>query len=228
MGTVTAKSIIDKAATQLIDIANVRWTRAELLAWLNDGLRQIVLLQPNATNTVASVRLTAGTRQQLPTDGWMLLDVIRNMGTSGSTPGRAIRVIAREVMDGFDPDWHSTTASTVVQNYIYSLEDQTAFYVYPPSPGTNYIEINYSRQPTDLVAETGVIPVFDIYQSALVDYILFRACSKDGEYTAGLAMAQMYLGTFVSAVTGKESSENKNSPDLQLFPSAPSPAASNP
>ena len=36
MGTITAKYIIDKAAVQLIDITNIRWTRAELLGWIND------------------------------------------------------------------------------------------------------------------------------------------------------------------------------------------------
>jgi len=81
MGTVTAKTIIDKAAIQLIDLTNIRWTRAELLSWLNDGMRQIVLIQPSASTTTVSKLLVAGTRQTLPVDGWLLLSVYRNMGT---------------------------------------------------------------------------------------------------------------------------------------------------
>lgn len=135
MGTVTAGAIIDKAASQLIDIAGVRWTRAELLKWLNDGLRQIVLMQPTATNTPVAVQLTAGTRQLLPTGGWLLLGIYRNMGTTGTTPGRAVRVISRELIDGFNPNWHTATASAVTQNYIYDLQDQTAYYVYPQVRG---------------------------------------------------------------------------------------------
>jgi hypothetical protein len=218
MGTVTAKAIIDKATVQLIDLTNVRWTRSELLAWLNDGLRQIVSIQPNATSTTASVKLVAGTRQTIPTGGWLLLQIYRNMGTTGTTPGRAIRIVSRELLDNFNPNWHTDTQKAEVRNYIYDIQDQLAFYVYPPNTGTQYVELNYSVQPADLTAETQVIPIFDIYQSALVDYILYRACSKDAEYAPGLALAQGYLSTFVAAIQGKSGTEMTNDPVQSLNP----------
>ena len=221
MATVTAGQIIDKAVVQLIDIAGVRWTRAELLKWLNDGLRQIVLMQPTATNTPVAVKLVAGTRQTLPTNGWLLLGIYRNMGTSGSTPGRAIRVISRELLDAYDPNWHTATASATTKNYIYDLQDQTAYYVYPPSTGTNYIEINYSAQPADLTSESQVIPMFDLYQNPLLDYIMFRACTKDAEYAPGVQLGQMYLTTFTAATNVKEASETKATPEQGLQPRNP-------
>lgn len=221
MGTVTAGAIIDKAVIQLIDISGVRWTRAELLKWLNDGLRQIVLMQPNATNTPGAVQLVAGTRQILPTGGWMLLGVYRNMGTTGTTPGRAVRIISRELLDAFNPSWHTATPSAVTTNYIYDLQDQTAYYVYPPSTGTNYIEINYSLQPTDLTSESQTIPMFDVYQGPLLDYIMFRACTKDAEYAPGVALGQLYLTTFTAATNIKEQSEIKGTPEQGLLPRNP-------
>lgn len=218
MGTVTAKTIIDKASVQLIDLANIRWTRSELLSWLNDGMRQIVLIQPSASSTTVSKQLVAGTRQTLPTGGWLLLQMYRNMGTNGTTPGRAIRIVSRELLDNFNPNWHTATAAAEVRNYIYDIQDQTVFYVYPPNTGTQYVELNYSAQPVDLTSETDVIPIFDIFQSALVDYILYRACSKDAEYAPGLALAQGYLATFVAAVSGKAQTETTNDPVQALNP----------
>lgn len=221
MGTVTAKAIIDKATIQLIDLANIRWTRAELLSWLNDGMRQIVTIQPSASSTTVSKQLVAGTRQTLPDDGWLLLAVYRNMGTNGTTPGRAIRIISREIIDGFNPDWHTDTAKAEVRNYVYTNQDQLAFYVYPPNTGTQYVELNYSAQVADLTSETDVIPIFDIFQSALVDYILYRACSKDAEYAPGLQLAQGYMATFVAAIQGKSESEVTNDPTTALGPRNP-------
>lgn len=218
MGTVTAQTIINKAAIQLTDIANIRWTRAELLSWLNDGMRQIVLMQPSASSTTVSKLLTTGTRQTLPSDGWLLLQVYRNMGTSGTAPGRAIRIVSREVLDAFNPNWHSEIPKAEVKNYIYDIQDQQAFYVYPPNNGTQYIELNYSAQPANLTSESQVIPIFDIFQSALMDYILFRACSKDAEYAPGLQLAQGYLATFTGAVQGKSQSETVNEPVNSLNP----------
>ena len=216
MGTVTAQTIINKAAIQLTDIANVRWTRAELLSWLNDGMRQIVLIQPSGSSTTVSMQLTAGTRQSIPTDGWLLLQIYRNMGVSGSTPGRAIRIVSREILDGFNPNWHTDTAAAEVRNYIYDAQDQLAFYVYPPNTGTGYIELNYSAQPTNLTSESQTIPIFDVFQQSLVDYILFRACSKDAEYAPGLQLAQAYLATFTAGVQGKSQSEATNDPTNAL------------
>jgi hypothetical protein len=221
MGTVTAQTIINKAAIQLTDIANIRWTRAELLSWLNDGMRQIVVIQPSASSTTSVIKLSAGTRQFIPSDGWLLLAIYRNMGTTGTTPGRAIRIISREILDGFNPDWNSDTAKAEVRNYIYTNQDQLAFYVYPPNTGTQYIEINYSAQPTDLTSESQVIPIFDIFQTALVDYIMYRACSKDAEYAPGVALAQGYMTTFVAAIQTKTASEVTNDPTQALSPRNP-------
>jgi hypothetical protein len=76
--------------------------------------------------------------------------------------------------------------------------------------------LNYSAQPTNLTSESQTIPIFDIFQSALVDYILFRACSKDAEYAPGLQLAQGYLATFTASVQGKTQSEAVNDPTNAL------------
>jgi hypothetical protein len=215
MGTITAQTIVNNAALQLTDVSNVRWTSAELLSWLNDGLRQIVTMQPNAASKIGTIALIAGTRQSIPSDGWMLLRVLRNMGTDGLTPGRAIRVISREVMDAFNPYWHTDTPTLEVKNFIYDIEDQLAFHVYPPQKSGQYIELNYSQSPTNLTLSQA-IPIFDVFASALLDYIMYRACSKDAEYAPGLQLAQLYLSTFTAAIAVKDKSEKEVTPDNAL------------
>jgi hypothetical protein len=216
MGTITAKSIIDKASTQLLDPNNTRWPRTELLGWINDAQRQITVMSPNATNKVAVVQLVAGTRQNIPADGWTLLDVIRYMGTTGTTPGRVPRIVSQQVLNDFNPNWHSATPSTVPLNYIYDQQDQTVFYVYPPSNGKGYLQLNYSPIPSDLSSENSTITVNDIFQTAILDYVLYRANSKDAEYAPGVTLAAGYLQTFMATMQAKSDQELKNSPNQQL------------
>jgi hypothetical protein len=216
MSTITAKTIIDKASIQLLDTSNVRWTRAELLSWINDAQRQIVIMSPNATNKVATYKLIAGTRQSIPSDGWTLLEVIRYMGTNGTTPGRAIRLTSRELLDSFNPDWHSDTPSSVPKHYVFDLQDQTAFFVYPPNNGNGYIQLNYSPDPADLTAESQTINLNNIFETAILDYVLYRACSKDAEYAPGLQLASGYLTTFMASMGQKDQSETANSPNQQF------------
>lgn len=222
MSIITAQSIINKASTLLLDPTNARWTRAELLGWLNDGQRQIVLVAPNATNKVATIKLAAGTRQSIPSDGWTLLNVIRYMGTDGTRPGRAVRVTSQQLLDSYNPNWHAATPTVVPQSYVFDQQDQTVFYVYPPNTGNGYVQINYSPEPVDLTSESQTINVRDIFQTALLDYILYRACSKDAEYAPGLQLAAGYLQTFNMAMGVKQDSELKNSPNQNLQPRNPS------
>lgn len=204
MSTITAQSVVDKVQVILQDTTGVRWPDSELLDWLNDGQREIVLYKPNAFIKNLAVRMAGGTKQSLPADSVQLIDVVRNMGTNGTTPGRAVRITMREVLDSQLPDWHSATPNSVVKHYVYSLLDPKNFYVYPPQPaaGQGYIELVYGASPTDTTLG-GTITLDDIYQNVLVDYILYRAYSKDTEYAADQNRAATHQNAYIAALTGK-------------------------
>lgn len=221
MAVVTVGGLIDKASNLLFDVTNIKWPRSEWLYWLNVGQRAIVVLQPASTNEIEVIKLVAGARQSIPTHGWLLLDVIRNMGTNGTTPGRAIRVVSRHLLDTYNPSWNTDTAAAEVRNYVFDPQDQTAFFVYPPNTGTGYIEINYSYVPQDLTSEASLVTVPDAYESALLDYMLFRACSKATDVNQAAALAANYLGSFNAFMGAKMSAEQANDPNLGLNPGAP-------
>ena len=216
MAVVTVASLINKAATLLYDQTNIKWPRSEWLGWLNSGQRAIVVLQPSSTNEIEVIKLVAGTRQSIPAHGWLLLDVIRNMGTTGTTPGRAIRVVHRRMLDSYNPDWNTATASSVVRDYVFDSQNQREFYVYPPNTGTGYVELNYSMIPDDLTSEASTISVSDAYENPLLDYMLFRACSKASDINNGAALAAAYLQAFNAFLGGKLTAEQANNPNLGL------------
>lgn len=215
MGTLTAQSILDKASIQLIDIPAVRWTRPELLEWLNDAQRTIVMLAPSSSNFTTTVSLAAGTRQSIPSDGWLFLDAYRNM-SAGGAPGRAVRLVSKKLLDSFNPDWHSDTGVAVAKNYLFDPQDQTTFWVYPPNDGTGHLQINYSRLPVACATEGDAIYLNDILQTAILDYILYRACSKDAEYAPGIQLASGYWTAFTTAIGAKAAAEQANNPNINL------------
>jgi hypothetical protein len=213
---IAASVIIDNVSKLLGDPNNLKWTRAELLGWLNDAQKQITLMSPNATNKVVTIQLVAGTRQSIPSDGWTLLDIIRYMGVTGTTPGRVPRIISQQVLNDFNPNWHSSTPSTVPLNYLFDQQDQTAFYVYPPNNGKGYVQLNYSPVPVDLSSENSNIAVNDIFKTSITDYVLYRACSKFTDYSPGVTLAAGYLQTFMATMGAKSDEEVKNSPNQQM------------
>lgn len=216
MSTVTTLSIVNKAQLILQDATGVRWPSSELLDWLNEGQREVVLFKPNSFVKNVSIKLAAGTKQALPDDGIQLIDIVRNMGTTGTTPGRSIRITMREILDAQVPNWHdSSMADSSVKHYMYSHLDPKTFYVYPAQPAINqgYIELVYGASPTNATAN-GTISIDDIYQSILLDYILYRAYSKDAEYAADVNRAAAHQAAYLASLTGKAKVETGLNPNL--------------
>lgn len=197
---VVASSIINRARTQLADNGSTaRWSDTELLNWLSDGQRAIVAADPVATQSVTGVSLVAGTRQSLPAGAHKLIHIYRNLSVAG-VAGKACSYVPLSLLDTQYPTWHSDTAVAGVTHWTYDENDPVAFYVYPRNDGTGRLEVNYSIMPSDLASTSSPIAVRDIYQTALLDYVMFRAHSKDSDYAAGQSLAAGYLQSFTNFV----------------------------
>lgn len=217
--TVAASSIIDRVRIQLIDLGSQkRWDDSELLKWLSDGQRTICEINPASTITRATVSLVAGTRQALPADANMLLNVIRNMNSDLLTAGRAVRAAAMDLMDTYNPSWHTDTPNRVVQNFVYDIDERWTFYVYPPNDGAGKVELTYSINPEELTALTDNIIVRDNYQTALFDYVMFRALQKDSDFAAGTQQAAVYLSLFNATMGFTEAGTAQQNPANTLQP----------
>lgn len=209
MGLILASAIFDKALELLVDEAGIRWQPEKLRGWLNTGQRELVVLKPNALTKNEAVAVVAGSKQTLPAAGLVLIDVIRNMGDGGTTPGRAITSISRDALDTVMPDWHSMEGSAVAKHYVYDVRDPKTFYLYPPQPAdtTQQVEIVYSVAPVDLTAATQPIAVDDIYEGCMIDYVLYRAYSKDGVSPGNKELALAHYQAFQTALGVKLTGE---------------------
>jgi hypothetical protein len=217
---VTASTILTRVRTQLIDeLDQKRWTDEELLRWLSDGQRTLVALDPALGEVTTGLKLAVGAKQALPPNAFMLLDIKNNLGSDGATPGRAVTVISRENLDRVDPDWHASRRSDITFHYIYDPKQPKTFYVYPPSTGVAYLDISAAFTPPDFVAMTDEMLVPDLYQTALFDYVMFRAHQKDTDYAGGNDKAQMYLQLFQMFTGATTEAVLAESPNKQLGPS---------
>jgi hypothetical protein len=207
-GTLTGANIITRVQDTLQDTTSVRWSEAELLRYINDAQREIVNLRPEAAADHANVQLAAGTEQTIPDVGLRLIKVVRNMSTTGSsaTGKRAIRLVSSDILNAQDPDWHDPAVTgqsahgTIVKNYIFDEDDPRKFYVYPGISGNSYVEIVFSRTPTDLANTSATIYVDDIYGNAIVDFVLYRAYMKDAEYAANAQRAGSHYQLFTASL----------------------------
>lgn len=214
--TIAVRDIIDRVNAISIDRHNTRWPVAELLRWVGDGARAIATVRPAATAAHAVIPLAAGTRQEIPADGWMMIRATRNMGADGLRPGRALTAAEIADFDRFMPDWHAERPVRAVEHFMVDEREPRAFHVYPPSDGTGHLEVVYSASPPDPATDNEALALDGVYLAAMVDYVLYRAYSKDSDVSANTARAVAHYQAFGEALGLKTQNVAQYSPNNKV------------
>ena len=224
MSTVKVIDIIKRVEDVLQD-SNIRWPRTELQNWINESYLAITLLRPDANSKTGTFTCAAGTRQVLTADfpsALRLLDVTRNLAATSTK--RVIRLVSRSVLDDQRPSWHAETGSVNIQHFTYDPRQPKEFFVYPPATTLTQLEVVYADAPTShtltelqLDPESGnteVIKLDDIYMSPMIDWVLYRAYSKDAEYGANEARASAAYSAFNNAIAAKSQTDAAAAPNM--------------
>ena len=130
--------------------------------------------------------------------------------------------MARSVLDDQRPAWHAETGTTAIQHYTFDPRQPKEFFVYPPATTSAEVEVVYTDSPgahaqtESQLDPTGTdattILLDDIYMSPMIDWILYRAYSKDAEYGANEQRAQAAYNAFNSALNMKNQVDAAVSP----------------
>ena len=224
MSTVKVIDIIKRVEDVLQD-SNIRWPRTELQNWINESYLAITLLRPDANSKTGTFTCVAGSRQVLTADfpsALRLLDVTRNLANTSTK--RVIRLVSRSVLDDQRPSWHAETGSVNIQHFTYDPRQPKEFFVYPPATTSAQLEVVYADAPTShtltelqLDPESGnteVIKLDDIYMSPMIDWVLYRAYSKDAEYGANEARATAAYSAFNNAIAAKSQTDAAAAPTM--------------
>lgn len=192
----------------LQDKTHVLWTLNDLIDALNAATYALASIRPDSKSTIVAVTLAAGTKQAIPTGGVRLLNITRNMGVNGTTPGKAVTLAQINSFNLTRPGWHTDKTSTVVRHFLFDNRAPKDFYVWPPVPATPVVQVEmvYSGEPT-LIPLTTDAPAYDpltqqldvsgTFVNPLLEFMLFRAYMKDGK-TKNEMLANQHLQQFYS------------------------------
>lgn len=258
--TTLVKHFIRGVCTTLQDISPQysRWTEVEIVRAINFGQMAQSAYLPMVGSRVDAIKLTPGTRQDItkvlaanikpgdgsaPADalGISLLEIVRNMGTDGFTPGRVIRPVDRYTLDTNDPDWHASSASAAditankaVREFVYSKDTPKSFYVVPGvhASTAQWVEIRWNVEPKRVPdggepnaelyrydgASTAVLGINDQFVEALHNYVVAVLLLKGSKNTQNIPKAQLHAGLFTSSVNAMAAMITGTSPELKTLP----------
>ena len=128
-------TVLDLAAKQLNDAGNVRYPRADLCDFLTFALLEVAAFRPKALGTRLTVSLATGAAQSVPAGAIAFLDAVGK------------QIVDRATLDATDPDWMDRAPTTPVRDVMFDDQDPRTFWVYPPSPTGQQIQIIAAQTP---------------------------------------------------------------------------------
>lgn len=173
--SITAATVLDRAAELLLDTAHRTWSADELLDLLNEALSATALVKHDFYTVQDFVTLAAGVLQAIPDDGVALLDIVRNAS------GRVITQVDKSLLEEANRFWPAATQETVIEHYTADPRNPLRFQVFPPSDGTSSVEMLYGATPPQVMYAAEEIPVPASYKAPLLDFVLARAYAKNSK-----------------------------------------------
>lgn len=222
MATEKVVTVISKAQTLLQDATSVRWPVLELQGWLNDAYREAVILRPDCNTQSGSFTCAAGPRQVVTaqfSSALRLIEVVRNLAATSDK--RAVRLVSRSDIDEQRRAWYSEAQTATIQYYMFDPRLPKEFLVYPPASALAQLEVVYSSVPaahtlTEVQltnpSTAEVIRIDDSFANALVDYIMYRAYSKNTESATNATKAGAYYQAFQNSLGVKGQTEAASQP----------------
>lgn len=210
MATVKVVDLISRARTLLQDTTSVRWALSELQLWLNDGYRETLNFRPDSNTLTGEFVCVAGPRQVLTSTfaaASRLVSVVRNTAATSNKYG--VRLVDKRVLDDQRKGWYTETPTVSIEEYIFDARQPREFMVYPPATTAARLEVVYAQVPTPHTltdvqlantATAEVIRIDDTFANALLDYMLFRAYTKDSEQQGNAARAVAHYQAFQNSL----------------------------
>lgn len=189
--------LLSRFQTIMLDQKSVRWTTSEAIDWINDSASEIVLRRPAARAITEIIELVSGTKQEAGQGTSQLLDVIRNIRPD-SSPGRPIRIADRQQIDDADPNWHNLRPAPT-RHYMIDERSPTSFYVYPPAVLGAQVEVLAAKPPPQVKLPEDTIDMRHEFINAMLNWMMYRAHSKDSEYSQG-NMAALHYQAFTASI----------------------------
>ncbi|QUO23831.1 hypothetical protein KEH57_09530 [Burkholderia cenocepacia] len=217
----TVRSLVDEVSALLNDaepdFANIRWTRDEVREYATDAALQVATLRPELFEHTETLMLSPGERQSLP-DDTMFERIDGTLNDKGELMGRPYRADATvsRVASRWFGDWSSRCAccvearTYVLESWTFDPAIPSTFFVAPPVPPGKPVRVLavLSRVPA-ATDEDDAIAIDPRFHNALIEFMLYRAFSKDEDSQASVARSERHKQHFYEMLGLQRQAESR-------------------
>jgi hypothetical protein len=206
--------VTDQARRILVDAAKVTWLDADLIAALNEGMRATQAVKPDFYTVRDIIDLTAGIAQDLPEGGTALLDITSNVGS-----GQVVEQCDLAMLQAVNRFWPADDQTLDIDNFATNVKEPTRFFVTPPNNGYGRVNASWGAVPPLVSSLTDELPVLEIYQTPLLNFVLGRAYAMNTK-KQDITKATYYMNEWGKALGLKTQAQIAIAPKVTDTPEA--------
>ena len=195
------QEIINRAGILLQDTANVRWTAEWLRDAVSDSYTEVINRRPDAHSFAVAHNCAAGVRQSVAASqprAIRVIDVVVN--TAATSDKRSVRRTERKTLDDQVRSWQAQAETENIELFMLDPNLPKEFLVYPPATSAAVLEIVISTLPTPHNSTSETLRIGDNFAGAILDYVLYRAFSRDAE-TGNANRAMAHYQAMINSLT---------------------------
>lgn len=184
----------DESSVQVLD--------SDILTWINDGQREIVMHNNELLEKISTANIISGQQDySFPSDLLQLRSLKFRQDSTvsyGKLDGRSMQEFD-EIIDG----WEGPSYGQANPRFYCTFNNVIKLFPIPVNSVTDGLKLYYYRIPTDRVNDIDIIDLPINYHGAIVEYCLKQAYELDEDWTSVGNKAN----EFNSSVEGQKSRE---------------------
>lgn len=194
----------------LRDADEDQFVDGDLHNYIYDAELAHAIYKPDEFTAIAPLACVAGSRQKIDS----LALPFRFLSVKRNTNGPIVNRLSRDLAERWGIDIESQAPSKTIKGYMEDERDPNAFNTVPPASVGASLDVLYVKAP----AEYGTVDantettLSDIYQPSIIEWVLYRCFSEDGESSPNFSRAGRHLQNFASMLGVKIEMDQALSP----------------
>lgn len=209
--------VVTRVKRQFGDESEVQLTEADIIRYINDAQREIVMHNETVLTVISTENLVDGTNEYSFPSNLFILRSLRIKPTVAASYESVQHYNLQEFdrrVDGWDGSFWGTGTPCIYTTY------NRLIYLFP-TPNTDItdgLKILYSRTPTEIVLVTDELSVPLEYHNSIVKYCLMQANILDEDYDAMALHQSNFLADVRTLSHGNSQGNQDVYPTITVLP----------
>lgn len=210
--TKTVQDVLASVKRQFGDESGVQIFDSDIIRWVDDAQREIMMNNPEINAAVVSVNITAGQYLYPVLANVPTLENIHSIHYNGQILRNMSFLAAQESIIRND-----SGVKTGTPTFWYEYAGTINLWPVPDTSITGGMKIFYSESPAEILTTSDVLSVPDSYFNAIVTYCMKQAMNMDENFQAAQSYDQQFE-IIMQKLSNRTQSESNQYPTITLLP----------